>query len=39
VTPNKVKAKNSDTGSSTSLWFTSVSILVSLASLLYNILK
>lgn len=39
VTPNKTKAKNSDIGSSTSLWFTSVSILVSMASLLYNILK
>ncbi len=39
VTPNKVKAKNSGIGSETSLWFTSTSILVSLASLIYNILK
>lgn len=38
VTPNKTKAKNSGIGSETSLWFTSASILVSLASLLYNIL-
>lgn len=39
VTPNKTKAKNSGIGSETSLWFTSTSILVSIASLLYNILK
>ena len=39
VTPNKVKAKNSDIGSSTSLWFSATSILVSVASLLFNILK
>ena len=39
VTPNKTKAKNSGIGSETSLWFTSTSILISLASLLYNILK
>lgn len=39
VTPNKVKAKNSGIGSETSLWFTSTSILVSIASLLYNILR
>ncbi len=39
VTPNKTKAKNSGVGSETSLWFTSTSILVSLTSLLYNILK
>jgi polysaccharide export outer membrane protein len=39
VTPNKVKAKNSGIGSETSLWFTSTSILISLASLLYNILR
>ena len=39
VTPNKSKAKNSDIGSSTSLWFSGTSILISLASLLYNILK
>ncbi|MCQ2256555.1 MAG: polysaccharide biosynthesis/export family protein [Bacteroidaceae bacterium] len=39
VTPNKAKSKNSGVGSETSLWFTSTSILVSLTSLLYNILK
>ena len=39
VTPNKTKAKNSGIGSETSLWFSATSILVSLASLLYNILK
>ena len=39
VTPNKTKAKNSGIGTETSLWFTSTSILISLASLLYNILR
>ena len=39
VKPNKTKAKNSDIGNSTTLWFSATSILVSLASLLYNILK
>ena len=39
VTPNKTKAKNSGIGSETSLWFTSVSIVISMASLLYNIMK
>ena len=39
VTPNKSKARNSDIGSSTSLWFSGTSILISLTSLLYNILK
>ena len=34
VTPNKAKARNSDIGNSTSLWFSATSILVSLASLL-----
>lgn len=38
VTPNKVKARNSDIGSATSLWFTAGSMLVSIASLLVNIL-
>lgn len=38
VTPNKVKARNSDIGSATSLWFTAGSMLVSVASLLVNIL-
>ncbi len=39
VTPNKTKAKNSDIGSSTTLWFSATSILVSIASLLVNILR
>ena len=39
VEPNKVKARNSTVGTTTSLWFTSVSIVISLSSLLYNILK
>ena len=39
VEPNKVKARNSSVGATTSLWFTSTSILISLASLMYNILK
>jgi polysaccharide export outer membrane protein len=39
VQPNKAKAKNSDIGSSTTLWFSATSILISLTSLLYNILK
>jgi polysaccharide export outer membrane protein len=39
VTPNKTKAKNSDIGSSTTLWFSATSILISLTSLLYNILR
>ncbi|MBR5593580.1 MAG: polysaccharide biosynthesis/export family protein [Bacteroidaceae bacterium] len=39
VTPNESKAKNSDIGSSTSLWFSGTSIFISLTSLLYNILK
>ncbi len=39
VTPNKSKAKNSDIGSSTSLWFSGTSIAISLVSLLINILN
>lgn len=39
VTPNKVKAQNSSIGSVTTLWFSATSILISLTSLLYNILK
>lgn len=39
VTPNKVKAQNSNVGSMTTLWFSATSILISLTSLLYNILK
>lgn len=39
VTPNKAKAKSSDIGSQTGLWFSATSILVSVASLLVTILK
>ena len=39
VNPNKAKARNSDVGNSTSLWFSATSILVSIVSLLVNILK
>lgn len=39
VTPNKAKARNSDIGNSTSLWFSATSILVSLASILVTIFK
>lgn len=39
VTPNKVKAQNSSVGSMTTLWFSATSILISLTSLLYNILN
>ena len=39
VEPNKVKARNSSVGQSTTLWLTSTSGLLSLTSLLYNILK
>lgn len=37
VRPNKMKAKNADIGTTTSLWLTSTSILVSIASLLATI--
>ena len=39
VEPNKVKSQNSTIGQSTTLWLSATSILVSLTSLLYNILK
>ena len=39
VTPNKTKARNSGVGTSTSLWFSATSILVSLANILVTILK
>lgn len=39
LSPNKVKARNSSVGQTTTLWLTSTSILVSVASLLFNILK
>ena len=39
VEPNNVKARNSSVGQSTSLWLTAASILISVTSLLYNILR
>lgn len=39
ITPNATKAKNSEVGQTTSLWFSATSILLSLSSLLYNIFK
>lgn len=39
VTPNTTKARNSDVGTSTSLWFSAMSIVVSVAALLVNILR
>ena len=39
VEPNKVKAQNSKVGQTTTLWFSATSILISLTSLLYNILR
>ena len=39
VTPNKTKARNAGVGTSTSLWFSATSILVSLASILVTIFK
>ena len=39
VTPNRTKAKNSDVGTSTGLWVSTTSVLVSLATLLVTILK
>ncbi len=39
VTPNKTKARNSDIGSVTTTTISITSILISIASLMYNILK
>uniref|UniRef100_A0AB33JMF6 Polysaccharide biosynthesis/export family protein n=1 Tax=Prevotella sp. GTC17262 TaxID=3236797 RepID=A0AB33JMF6_9BACT len=39
VEPNKVKAQNAAIGSSTTIWFSVVSILTSLASLIINVVK
>ena len=39
VEPNKVKAQNARVGNMTTLWFSATSILISLTSLIYNILK
>lgn len=38
ITPNKTKAKNSDIGQSTSLWFSGTSILVSLINIIVTFL-
>lgn len=37
VTPNQKKAKNSDVGTQTSFWFSGVSILISLATLIVTL--
>lgn len=39
VTPNKTKAKSSDIGTTTTTWISATSIMVSIASLLVNILR
>ena len=39
VEPNNVKAKNSGIGSSTTIWFSFIGIVTSVASLLVNILR
>ncbi len=39
VEPNQVKAKNSAIGSSTTIWFSFIGIVTSIASLLVNILR
>ena len=39
VEPNNVKAQNSKVGQTTTLWFSATSILISMASLLFNILR
>lgn len=39
VTPNKTKAQSSGIGQSTTLWFSGFSIIMSVASLLINILR
>ena len=39
VEPNKVKAQNSNVGSMTTLWFSAISIVISLTSLMFNILR
>ena len=39
VEPNKAKAQGSDIGSGTSLIFSSVSILITVANLIFNLVK
>ena len=39
VTPNGAKSKSADISQTTSLWFSAISICISVASFLYNILR
>lgn len=39
VEPNKAKSQNSEIGSMTTLWFSAISILISLSALVVNIVK
>ena len=39
VEPNKVKAKNSEIGSATGIWLSATSIVISVATLLINVLR
>ncbi|HCC85635.1 MAG: Polysaccharide export outer membrane protein [Bacteroidetes bacterium 38_7] len=39
VEPNKVKAQNAEIGSATGIWLSATSILISVATLLVNVLK
>ena len=39
VEPNSVKAKNSGIGASTSLWFSSISVLLSVTGIVINLLR
>jgi polysaccharide export outer membrane protein len=39
VEPNKVKAQNAEIGSATGIWLSATSILISVATLLINVLK
>lgn len=39
VEPNKTKAKNSEIGSATNIWLSATSIVISVATLLINVLK
>ena len=39
VQPNSVKAKTSSIGSSTTIWFSFIGIVTSVASLLVNVLR
>ena len=39
VEPNKTKAKNSEIGSATNIWLSATSIVISVATLLVNILR